>query len=171
MKIDDVKRQVAMAVKACTEKKAGDIAILRLDASASGFTDYFVVCSGANPRQVEAIAEEVDEKLSKAGFEPSHIEGRRQAEWILLDYVHFVVHVFSENARKYYDLERLWKTATRIEPAELEKPTAKKALVPTLSQKKGKDGAPTGTKGSTVPTLSQNKGKDGAPKSKRMRKS
>jgi ribosome-associated protein len=171
MKRDDVSAQVAIAARACLDKKAEDLAILRLDASASGFTDYFVICSGANPRQVEAIAEEVDQKLSKAGFEPSHIEGRRQAEWILLDYVHFVVHVFSENARKFYDLERLWKTATRIEPAELEKPAAKKATVPTLSKKKGKDGAATGTKRSPIPSLSQKKGKDGAPKSKRTRKS
>ena len=74
-----------MAVHACMEKKAEDISILRLDAAASGFTDYFVICSGANPRQVEAIGEAVDEKLSKAGFEPSHIEGRKQAEWVLLD--------------------------------------------------------------------------------------
>ena len=136
MKEDDVKAQVATAVKACREKKAEDIVVLRLDASASGFTDYFVICSGANPRQVEAIAEEVDEKLSKAGYEPSHIEGRRQAEWVLLDYVHFVVHVFSENARKFYDLERLWKAATRIEPAELEKPATRKAPVPRTPARK-----------------------------------
>ena len=117
-----------MAVHACMEKKAENISILRLDAAASGFTDYFVICSGANPRQVEAIGEAVDEKLSKAGFEPSHIEGRKQAEWVLLDYVDFVVHVFSENARKFYDLERLWKTATRVELADLEKPEPKKAV-------------------------------------------
>ena len=104
-----------------------DISILRLDAQASGFTDYFVICSGANPRQVEAIAEAVDEQLSKAGYEPSHVEGRSQAEWVLLDYVDFVVHVFSESARKFYDLERLWKTATRLELADLEKPAPKKA--------------------------------------------
>jgi len=117
-----------MAVHACMEKKAENISILRLDAAASGFTDYFVICSGANPRQVEAIGEAVDEKLSKAGFEPSHIEGRKQAEWVLLDYVDFVVHVFSETARKFYDLERLWKTATRVELADLEKPEPKKAV-------------------------------------------
>jgi len=128
MKRDDVRAQVAMAVHACMEKKAENISILRLDAAASGFTDYFVICSGANPRQVEAIGEAVDEKLSKAGFEPSHIEGRKQAEWVLLDYVDFVVHVFSETARKFYDLERLWKTATRVELADLEKPEPKKAV-------------------------------------------
>ena len=117
-----------MAVHACTEKKAQDITILRLDAAASGFTDYFVICSGANQRQVEAIAEAVDEKLSKDGHEPRGVEGRRQAEWVLLDYVDFVVHVFSESARKFYDLERLWKTATRLELADLEKPAPRKEV-------------------------------------------
>ena len=160
MKRDDVSVQVAIAARACLDKKAQGLTILRLDASASGFTDYFVICSGANPRQVEAIAEEVDEKLSKAGYEPSHIEGRHQAEWILLDYVHFVVHVFSENARKFYDLERLWKTATRIDPRELEKPAAKKAVGKRAIVKKN-----------TFPTLSGKRGKNGAPKAKRMRKS
>jgi ribosome-associated protein len=155
MRKDDAKAQVAMAVHACMEKKAQDISILRLDAAASGFTDYFVICSGANQRQVEAIKEAVDEKLSKAGHEPRGVEGRRQAEWVLLDYVDFVVHIFSESARKFYDLERLWKTATRVELADLEKPAPKKAvtkrastaskktLAPTLSQKRGTDGAPT----------------------------
>ena len=127
MKQDDLRAQVAIAVRACKEKKAEDIRILRLDAQASGFTDYFVICSGANPRQVQAIADDVDEKLSRAGFEPSHVEGKTQAEWVLLDYVDFVVHIFSQSARKFYDLERLWKTATRLELADLEKPAVKKA--------------------------------------------
>ena len=129
MRKDDVRAQVAMAVRASIEKKAQDISILRLDAAASGFTDYFVICSGANQRQVEAIAEAVDERLSKAGYEPRGVEGRRQAEWILLDYVDFVVHVFSESARKFYDLERLWKTATRLELSDLEKSQPKKVVV------------------------------------------
>jgi ribosome-associated protein len=127
MKQDDLRAQVAIAVRACKEKKAEDIRILRLDAQASGFTDYFVICSGANPRQVQAIADDVDEKLSHAGFEPSHVEGKNQAEWVLLDYVDFVVHIFSESARKFYDLERLWKTAARLELADLEKSAVKKA--------------------------------------------
>jgi ribosome-associated protein len=126
MRKDEVRAQVAMAVRACIEKKAQDISILRLDAAASGFTDYFVICSGANQRQVEAIGEAVDEKLSKAGYEPRGVEGRRQAEWVLLDYVDFVVHIFSESARKFYDLERLWKTAMRVELSDLEKPEAKR---------------------------------------------
>ncbi len=156
-----------MAVQACMEKKAENISILRLDAAASGFTDYFVICSGANPRQVQAIGEAVDEKLSKAGFEPSHIEGRNQAEWVLLDYVDFVVHVFSENARKFYDLERLWKTATKVELADLEKPEPKTAAV-----KKKAVGKKTPPKAPAKkrPTLSQRKQKDGAPTKKRTPK-
>ena len=109
MKRNELRAQVAIAVRACQEKKGADISILQLDEQASGFTDYFVICSGANPRQVQAIADEVDQKLSATGVEPSHREGYNQAEWVLLDYVDFVVHIFSESARKFYDLERLWK--------------------------------------------------------------
>ncbi len=154
-----------MAVQACLEKKAEDISILRLDA-ASGLTDYFVICSGANPRQVEAIGEAVDEKLSRAGIEPLNIDGRRSADWMVLDYSDFMVHVFSESARKFYDLERLWKTATRLELADLEKPEPKKAAVKSttgkkaprsiLSQKTGKDGAP-GVKRSLKKTSAKSK--------------
>jgi len=127
MKKSEVRPQIAVAVRACQEKKATDISILRLDEQASGFTDYFVVCSGANPRQVQAIADDVDEKLSAVGVEPAHREGYNQADWILLDYVDFVVHIFSETARKFYDLERLWKSATRLQLADLEKPVRKAA--------------------------------------------
>lgn len=133
MKKNELRSQVAIAVRACQDKKATDIRVLQLDAQASGFTDYFVLCSGANPRQVQAIADDIDQKLSAVGVEPKHIEGKTQAEWILMDYVDFVVHIFSESARKFYDLERLWKTATHIELADLEKPirkpAAKKAAV------------------------------------------
>jgi ribosome-associated protein len=162
MKQDDIRAQVAIAVRACKEKKAEDISILRLDAQASGFTDYFVICSGANPRQVQAIADEVDEKLSRAGFEPSHVEGKTQAEWVLLDYVDFVVHIFSESARKFYDLERLWKTASRVELADLEKPAVKKAAVG-AKRAAGKKTAANKKSTRSVPILSQKRGKDGAP--------
>ncbi len=118
---------MAKAVRACQSKKAEDIRVLRLDAQASGFTDYFVLCSGANPRQVQAIADEIDQKLSTAGVRPKHTEGYNLADWVLMDYVDFVVHIFSQAARKFYDLERLWKTATRLELADLEKPAVRKA--------------------------------------------
>src|SRR5215471_9449662 len=160
MKKNEIRAQVAIAVKACQDKKAENIAVLQLDEQASGFTDFFVVCSGGNPRQVQAISDDVDKNLSAAGVEPKHIEGYNQSEWVLMDYVDFVVHIFSENARKFYDLERLWKTATRVDPAELLKPAAKKAVGKRAIVKK-----------STFPTPSGKRGKDGAPKAKRMRKS
>src|SRR5450755_3751645 len=146
MRQDEIRAQVAIAVQACIEKKAEDISILRLDAQASGFTDYFVICSAANPRQVQAIGDEVDMQLSKLGYEPSHVEGRNQAEWLLLDYVDFVVHIFSESARKFYDLERLWKTATRLQPADLEKPEPKTAAAPAKPAAGKKTGAKSSAK-------------------------
>jgi len=120
MKKNDLKKQVSEAIHACQEKKAEEISILELEKGSGAFTDYFVVCSGTNPRQIQAIADEVEERLEKAGMRPAHTEGYKQAEWVLLDYVDFVVHIFSEKARKYYDLERLWKSAKKLEPAELE---------------------------------------------------
>jgi len=119
MKKNDLKRQVSEAIDACQEKKAEEISILELEKVSGAFTDYFVVCSGTNPRQIQAIADEVEQRLKRAGLYPAHVEGYKQADWVLLDYVDFVVHIFSEKARKYYDLERLWKSAKRIEPAEI----------------------------------------------------
>ena len=102
--------------------------MLQLDEQSSGFTDYFLLCSGSNPRQVQAISDEIDHQLSAAGVEPKHTEGYNQAEWVLIDYVDFVVHIFSENARKFYDLERLWKTATAHRPADLDEPARRRRL-------------------------------------------
>jgi ribosome-associated protein len=119
MKKNDLKRQVSEAINACQEKKAEEISILELEKASGAFTDYFVVCSGTNPRQIQAIADEVEQRLKKTGLYPTHVEGYKQADWVLLDYVDFVVHVFSEKARKYYDLERLWKSAKRMEPGEI----------------------------------------------------
>src|ERR1700688_4620298 len=119
MKKSDLKRQVSEAITACQEKQAEQISILELEKGSGAFTDYFVVCSGTNPRQVQAIADEVELRLKKTGLRPTHVEGYRQAEWVLLDYVDFVVHVFSEKARRFYDLERLWKSAKRLEPSDL----------------------------------------------------
>src|SRR5438874_6376346 len=114
-----LKRQVNEAILACQDKKAEQVTILELEKDSGAFTDYFVVCSGTNPRQVQAIADAVDERLEARGIRTAHKEGYKQAEWVLLDYVDFVVHIFSENARQYYDLQRLWKSATKLEPAEL----------------------------------------------------
>ncbi len=118
MKKNDLKRQLAEAIGACQEKKAEEITVLELEKGSGAFTDYFVVCSGTNPRQIQAISDEVEERLEKSGLRATHVEGYKQAEWVLLDYVDFVVHVFSEKARKYYDLERLWKSAKRLAPSE-----------------------------------------------------
>jgi ribosome-associated protein len=118
-KKSDLKKQVSAAIQACLDKKAEELSILEMEKGSGAFTDYFVLCSGSNPRQVQAIADEVELRLKATGMYPAHVEGYRQAEWVLLDYTDFVVHVFSEKARKFYDLERLWKTATRLQPSEL----------------------------------------------------
>ncbi len=119
MKKSSLKQQVSDAIAAAESKKATDVSVLELDKAASGFTDYFVICSGSNPRQIQAISDEVEERLARAGLRPTHVEGYRQADWVLLDYVDFVVHIFSEKARHYYDLERLWKSAKPLHPAQL----------------------------------------------------
>src|SRR6202046_2962338 len=129
MKKNATKAQVSAAIQACLEKKAEELSILEMEKGSGAFTDYFVLCSGTNPRQVQAIADEVELRLKAADVRPAHVEGYRQGEWILVDYVDFVVHVFSEKARKFYDLERLWKTAKRLEPLEL-KPKPRSKPVP-----------------------------------------
>ncbi len=126
MKTTDTQRQVSEAIAACLDKKAEELTILELEKGSGAFTDYFVVCSGSNPRQIQAIADEVELRLKRTGLYPAHVEGYRQAEWVLLDYVDFVVHVFTEKARRYYELERLWKSARRLTPADLKTP-AKRA--------------------------------------------
>ena len=126
MKKNELKQQVAAAIQACLDKKAEELSILEMEKDSGAFTDYFVLCSGTNPRQVQAIADEVELRLKTAGVRPAHVEGYKQAEWILVDYVDFIVHVFSEKARKYYDLERLWKTAKRLETSELKTVTKAK---------------------------------------------
>src|ERR1700732_5456395 len=109
MKKNDLKKQVAAAINACLDKKAEELTILEMEKGSGAFTDYFVLCSGTNPRQGQAIADEVELRLKAAELRPAHVEGYKQAEWVLLDYVDFVVHVFSEKARKFYDLERRGK--------------------------------------------------------------
>jgi ribosome-associated protein len=121
----ELKRNVSDAITACHEKKAERISVLQLDKEHGGFTDYFIICSGTNPRQIQAISDEVEQRLSRTGLTAVHVEGYKQAEWVLLDYVDFVVHVFSEKAREFYDLERLWKSAKRLEPSDL-KPAHRK---------------------------------------------
>src|SRR5580692_5828116 len=108
------------AAAACEDKKAEDIRILALDPAESGLTDYFLICNGTNERQNIAITDEVELRLKREfGVYPNSVEGRRQGEWILMDYVDFIVHVFSAEKRAFYGLERLRKSATTISPTEL----------------------------------------------------
>jgi ribosome-associated protein len=108
------------AAAACEDKKAEDIRILALDPAESGLTDYFLICNGTNERQNVAITDEVELRLKREfGVYPNSVEGRRQGEWILMDYVDFIVHVFSAEKRAFYGLERLRKSATTISVADL----------------------------------------------------
>jgi ribosome-associated protein len=102
------------ALHAASEKKAFDVVVLNLREIAS-FTDFFVIASGANERQVQAIADEIYETLKKSGTTAARVEGYKTAEWVLLDYGDFVVHVFEQKARTFYDLERLWRESKRVE--------------------------------------------------------
>ena len=106
--------QVEAAVHAAEEKKAVDMTVLRL-AEITSFTDFFVICSGASTRQVQAIADGVIEELKRLGLRPMNTEGYANAEWVLIDFGTFVVHVFTEASRRFYDLERLWRDAERVE--------------------------------------------------------
>ena len=135
------------AAAACEDKKAEDIRILALDPAESGLTDYFLICNGTNDRQNVAITDEIEIRLKRDfGTYPTSVEGRRQGEWILMDYVDFIVHVFSPEKRAFYGLERLKKSATTISVAELntelkaaiasQRTTAKKAAVKTAAPKK-----------------------------------
>jgi ribosome-associated protein len=111
---------LAAAVAACEDKKAEDIRILALDPSESGLTDYFLICNGTNERQNVAITDEIEIRLKREfGVYPNSVEGRRQGEWVLMDYVDFIVHVFSAEKRAFYGLERLRKSATTLSVSDL----------------------------------------------------
>lgn len=103
-------KAVQLAIAAAQDKLARDLVVLDLRRS-DAFTDFFVIATGANPRQVQAIADAIEHELKQAGIRPSAIEGQAKADWILLDYFDMVVHVFSPTARGFYGLERLWATA------------------------------------------------------------
>jgi ribosome-associated protein len=146
---NEVQKLLAAAAAACEDKKAEDIRILALDPAESGLTDYFLICSGNSDRQNVAITDEIEIRLKREfGTYPNSVEGRRQGEWILMDYVDFIVHVFSAEKRAYYGLERLRKTATVLSLAELNaevkaaiaagrsKPAAKKAVAKKVAAKR-----------------------------------
>jgi ribosome-associated protein len=124
-----------LALAAAEDKKASDIIVLDISKVAS-FASYFLLCTGDSSRQIQAIADEVERRLKEHGIRPNHIEGYRNAEWVLMDYIDFVVHVFSRSARAYYDLERLWRDGRRL---DVEKLLAGKLVRP--APRRGKQGA------------------------------
>jgi ribosome-associated protein len=106
--------EIQRAIAAADDKKADDVVLLDLR-KAAGFADYFLICSGGNPRQIRAIADAIMEALAAGGARPAHVEGYQRSEWVLLDYFDFVVHIFSRETRLFYSLERLWGNAERME--------------------------------------------------------
>ena len=107
-------KAISTVIEAAQDRKASGVVVLDLK-KAGAFTDYFVICSASNPRQVQAIADAIEEALKAQKQRPSLVEGYARAEWILLDYFDFVVHVFSKHARDFYGLDRLWGSAIRTE--------------------------------------------------------
>jgi ribosome-associated protein len=108
-----MKEHLLEAIRAAQDRKALNLNVLDLMGICS-FTDFFLICTGTSTRHAQGICDGIFEKLKRTGVTPTHIEGQSQAEWILMDYLNFVVHIFSERARTFYDLERLWKTAARL---------------------------------------------------------
>ena len=158
------------AAAACEDKKAEDIRILALDPAESGLTDYFLICNGTNERQNVAITDEIELRLKREfGVYPNSVEGRRQGEWILMDYVDFIVHVFSAEKRAFYGLERLRKSATTISVADLDaevsarikesraKKTTKKAAVKVATKKAAKKATATAPKKAVIKKSSPKK--------------
>jgi ribosome-associated protein len=130
MATTETRRMVLAAAEACEDKKAEDTRILELDTLDAGFTDFFLISSGSNERQTQAIADEVEVRL-KRDFQtyPNSVEGRRQGEWILMDYVDFVVHIFLTEKRTYYDIERLRKSARTVDLEQLKAMLVEKTAV------------------------------------------
>lgn len=117
----EANQMLAVAAAACEDKKAEDIRILALDPAESGLSDYFLICTGTNDRQTVAITDEIEIRLKREfGAYPNAVEGRRQGEWILMDYVDFIVHVFLPERRAFYGLERLRSSATTLSVADLD---------------------------------------------------
>ncbi|MEQ1870317.1 MAG: ribosome silencing factor [Vicinamibacterales bacterium] len=106
-------KQVSLAIRAASDKQANELTLLDLR-KAGGFTDYFLICSGGNSRQIRAIADGIRDALDADGAKPAHVEGYDKSEWILLDYFDFIVHIFGKETRTFYDLERLWANAEPV---------------------------------------------------------
>jgi ribosome-associated protein len=108
--LDSLRPEIRWAVEAAQEKQAVDVTVLKLSGA---FAEYFLLCSGQSTPQLQAISDAIEERLARQGVRLAHREGKIGAEWVLLDYSSFVVHIFSDRARQFYDLERLWRTAER----------------------------------------------------------
>jgi ribosome-associated protein len=122
---NSLRPEILWAVEAAQDKQAVDVTVLKL-AGVGAFAEYFLLCSGNSSPQIQAIGEAIDERLRSHGIRFAHREGKPGAEWVLLDYGNFVAHIFSERARQYYDLERLWRSAERIDfPAPTRPPDSR----------------------------------------------
>ena len=138
---DLTRRMVAAAAAACEEKKGEDTRVLELDPVDAGFTDFFLITSGTNERQTQTIADEIELRLKREfGTYPNSVEGKRLGEWILLDYVDFVVHIFLTEKRAFYDIERLRKSAKHVNADELQK-TLKEKTASTRKRVAGRTAA------------------------------
>jgi ribosome-associated protein len=114
VKTETLRPELRLAIEAAQNKKAGSVTLLDLK-GLGAFTEWFLVCTGFSTRQVSAIAGEIEDQLHRLGLCVEHREGNTESEWVLLDYGSFLVHVFTERARHFYDLDRLWRAARRIE--------------------------------------------------------
>jgi ribosome-associated protein len=119
--LETLRPEIRWAVEAAQDKQAGDVTILKL-AGTAAFAEYFLLCSGSSQPQIKAIGEAIEERLDRERVRLAHREGKSGAEWVLLDYGDFIVHIFSERARQYYDLERLWRNAERLDIASPGRP-------------------------------------------------
>jgi len=124
-----------IAVNAADDKKAHDLVALDISQIAS-FASYFLLCTGDSSRQMQAIADEVEKRLKAIGIRPSHVEGYQNSEWILIDYLDLVVHIFSKTARAYYDLERLWRDGKKLDLSRLLQATETKPALPKAKKNK-----------------------------------
>lgn len=118
--LEQAKQMASIAYNALTDKKGEDVRVIQITEIAS-FADYFIIADGNNPSQITALVDNVEEKMSEAGFEPKRIEGVRNSNWVLMDYGDIIVHIFSKEDRLFYDLERIWKDGKELTEVDLEK--------------------------------------------------
>lgn len=130
--IDKTKQEMLVAVEAAESKKAEGLVILEMDQTAGAFTDYFIICSGSSSRQIQSISDEIELQVKRqTGTYAHQVEGYREGEWVLVDYMDFIVHIFSEERRAFYGLERLWKSARALTLEEFKAtPTAQAIAEP-----------------------------------------